>query len=52
MKAALDQYKGADPTGNGFALYTTLTQDQTRALSTTVDTLAEPLSKVAAVVLV
>jgi iron uptake system component EfeO len=52
VKTALDRYKGADPTGNGFALYTTLTQDQTRALATTVDTLAEPLSKVAAVVLV
>jgi iron uptake system component EfeO len=52
VKAALDQYKGTDPTGNGFALYTTLTADQTRALSTTVDTLAEPLSKVAAAVLV
>jgi iron uptake system component EfeO len=52
VKAALDAHRGTDPTGNGFALYTTLTADQTRALSTTVDTLAEPLSKVAAAVLV
>jgi iron uptake system component EfeO len=51
VKAALDQHRGSDPTGNGFALYTTLTPDQTRALSTTLDTLAEPLSKLAAVVL-
>jgi len=51
VKAALDAHRGTDPTGNGFALYTTLTADQTRALSTTLDTLAEPLSKVAALVL-
>ncbi len=52
VKAALDGHQGADPTGNGFALYTALTPEQTRALSTTLDTLAEPLSKVAALVLV
>ncbi|HVW30924.1 MAG TPA: iron uptake system protein EfeO, partial [Acidimicrobiia bacterium] len=51
VKAALDGHQGTDPTGNGFALYTTLQPDQTRALSTTLDTLAEPLSKVAAIVL-
>jgi iron uptake system component EfeO len=51
VKAQLDQHKGNDPTGNGFALYTSLTPDQTRALSTSLDTLAEPLSKVAALVL-
>ena len=32
--------------GNGYALYNTLTPDQTRALSTAVDALTEPLSKV------
>jgi len=51
VKVGLDQLKSTDPTGNGFALYDTLTTEQTRALSTTLDTLAEPLSKVAALVL-
>ena len=51
VKAALDQHAGTEPTGNGFALFTTLTPEQTRVLSTTLDTLAEPLSKVAALVL-
>ena len=51
VKAELDKFKSAEPTGNGFALYNTLTTEQTRQLSTTLDTLAEPLSKVAALVL-
>ena len=51
VKAGLDQLKSTDATGNGFALYDTLSTEQTRALSTTLDTLAEPLSKVAALVL-
>jgi iron uptake system component EfeO len=51
VRAALDQHKATEPTGNGFALFTTLTPDQTRSLSTTLDTLAEPLSRVAALVL-
>ena len=36
---------------NGYVIYTTLDPEQTPALSTTVDALAEPLSKVAAQVL-
>jgi iron uptake system component EfeO len=52
VKSALDAHRGTDPTGNGFALYTSLSAEQTRALATAVDTLAEPLSKVAAAVLV
>jgi iron uptake system component EfeO len=42
----------ADPVGNGYALYDTLTSDDTKALSTAVDSLAEPLSQVAAKVAV
>ena len=52
VQQALDQYKGGDPTGNGYVLYTSLTPDNTRALSTTVDALAEPLSTVAAIVII
>jgi iron uptake system component EfeO len=48
VQTALDKYKGSDPTGNGYVLYTTLTPDDTRSLSTVLDTLAEPLSTVAA----
>ena len=51
VQTALDQHRGADPVGNGYAVFTTLSTDQTRALSTTLDTLAEPLSQVAAQVL-
>jgi iron uptake system EfeUOB component EfeO/EfeM len=51
VQTALDQHRGTDPIGNGYVVFTTLTTDQTRALSTTLDTLAEPLSKVAAQVL-
>jgi iron uptake system component EfeO len=51
VQKALDAYKSSDPTGNGYALYTSLTSDNTRALSTVLDTLAEPLSKVAALLL-
>lgn len=50
VQTALDQYKSSEPTGNGYALYNTLTADQTRALSTSIDTLAEPLSQLAAAV--
>jgi iron uptake system component EfeO len=51
VQSSLDQHRGDDPTGNGYALYNTLTANQTRTLSTTLDTLAEPLSRVAAEVL-
>jgi iron uptake system component EfeO len=51
VSTALDTHSGTDPTGNGFALFNTLTADDTRALSATLDTLAEPLSRVAAEVL-
>jgi iron uptake system component EfeO len=51
VRKALDIYKSADPTGNGYALYTSLTTENTRSLSTVLDTLAEPLSKVAALLL-
>jgi iron uptake system component EfeO len=45
---ALDPYR----TGDGFVLYTDLTNDDTRALSRVIDALAEPLSGVAAIVVV
>jgi iron uptake system component EfeO len=51
VSEVLDTHSGTDPTGNGFALFNTLTADDTRALSATLDTLAEPLSRVAAEVL-
>jgi iron uptake system component EfeO len=51
VQAALDAHKGNDPTGYGYVLFVTLAPDQTRAVSTTLDTLAEPLSRVAAEVL-
>jgi iron uptake system component EfeO len=51
VQAALDAHKGSDPTGNGYVLFVALTPDQTRAVSTTLDTLAEPLSRVAAEVI-
>lgn len=43
VKAALAPYKQ----GEGFVLYTSLTPDQTAAISQKVDAVAEPLSKVA-----
>jgi iron uptake system component EfeO len=46
VQAALDQ--DSDPVGNGYALFDTLTPEQTKAISTTLDALAEPLSKVGA----
>jgi iron uptake system component EfeO len=45
---ALDPYR----TGDGFVLYTDLTNEDTRELSRVIDTLAEPLSGVAALVVV
>jgi len=48
VQTALDAFKGNDPTGNGYVLYTSLTPENTRQLSTVLDTLAEPLSLVAA----
>jgi iron uptake system component EfeO len=51
VQSALDRHKATDPLGNGYALFTALTPADTRALSTTLDTLAEPLSRVAAEVL-
>ena len=51
VSTALDRHKDPGATGNGYVLYPTLTADDTKALSTVVDALAEPLSKVAAQVL-
>jgi iron uptake system component EfeO len=51
VQTALDQHRASDASGNGYAVFTSLTADQTRALSTTLDTLAEPLSQLAAQVL-
>jgi iron uptake system component EfeO len=51
VQAALDRHRGSETTGNGYALYDTLGVDDTRAVSATLDTLAEPLSRVAAEVL-
>jgi iron uptake system component EfeO len=51
VESALEQHSGTHPTGNGYALFDTLTVDETRTVSTTLDTLAEPLSRVAAEVL-
>jgi iron uptake system component EfeO len=51
VQTTLDKHRGTDPIGNGYALFNTLTTDDTRTLSTVLDTLAEPLSRVAAVVL-
>jgi iron uptake system component EfeO len=51
VQTALDRHRGTDPIGNGYVLYNTLTTDDTRGLSTTLDTLAEPMSRVAAEVL-
>jgi iron uptake system component EfeO len=51
VQAALDHYKGTDPTGNGYVLYNALTKTDTRMLSGTLDALSEPMSKVAAAVL-
>jgi iron uptake system component EfeO len=48
VQQELDTHRSNDPIGNGYALYNTLTQTQTRALSDVLDTLAEPMSKVAA----
>jgi iron uptake system component EfeO len=49
VNTALEQYAStADPIGNGYVLYDTLTVDDTKALATSVDSLAEPLSQVAA----
>jgi iron uptake system component EfeO len=48
---ALAKYAGNDPTGNGYVLYTDLNDTDTRGLSTVVDALAEPLSRVAALVI-
>jgi iron uptake system component EfeO len=51
VQDTLAKYKGNDPAGNGFVLYSALTKDDTRRLSASVDGLAEPLSKVAAALL-
>ncbi len=47
-KDVLDPYRQ----GKGFVLYTDLTEEDTRTLAQTIDTLAEPLSQVAAIVVV
>jgi iron uptake system component EfeO len=41
-----------DPIGHGYQLHDALTADDTRALATAIDALAEPLSRVAATVAV
>jgi iron uptake system component EfeO len=51
VQRALDAYKGTDPNGNGYLLYDQLTTENTRGVSTVLDTLAEPLSRVAALLL-
>jgi iron uptake system component EfeO len=51
VQAALDEHRADGPIGNGFALFDTLGPADSRVLSTTLDTLAEPLSRVAALVL-
>jgi iron uptake system component EfeO len=51
VSSALDAYKQAGTVANGYRLYNTLDENDTRALSTKLDALAEPLSKVAAIVL-
>ncbi|MDQ1376827.1 MAG: iron uptake system component EfeO [Acidimicrobiaceae bacterium] len=51
VQAALDKFKGNDPIGNGYVLYAALTPTDTRTLAGAVDTLAEPLSRVAAAVI-
>ena len=51
VRDTLAKYKSSEPVGNGFVLYSSLTQDDTRQLSASVDGLAEPLSKVAAALL-
>jgi iron uptake system component EfeO len=53
VTAGLDQHKDPASIANGYALYTTLKDDPevTKDLSARVDALAEPLSKVAALVL-
>jgi iron uptake system component EfeO len=49
VTTALQQHADtADPVGHGYELYDELTTDDTKALSTVVDALAEPLSQVAA----
>ena len=48
VQQELDKYRSDNPIGNGYALYNTLAPAQTRALSDVLDTLAEPISKVAA----
>jgi iron uptake system EfeUOB component EfeO/EfeM len=51
VSTALHEHRGSEATGNGYALYDTLTPTDTRGLSSTLDALAEPLSQVAAAVL-
>jgi iron uptake system component EfeO len=49
VEQVLDKYRStSDPIGNGYALYNTLTPADTRQLSQTLDTLAQPMSKIAA----
>jgi iron uptake system component EfeO len=50
VTAALAKYTAINPAGNGFVPYTALTPSDTQQLSSSVDALAEPLSKVAALV--
>ncbi|MCU1365078.1 MAG: efeO [Ilumatobacteraceae bacterium] len=51
VDTALAAYQGDDAVGNGYKLYTDLTPENTKGLSTSIDALAEPLSRVAALVL-
>jgi iron uptake system component EfeO len=52
VQTALDGSRGTDPVGNGYALFADLDDTRTKALSAVVDALAEPLSQVAAIVIV
>ena len=51
VETALAAHKDAASIANGYAVYDALTTEQTKALSVAVDALAEPLSRVAALVL-
>ena len=51
-QAALAAHRATNATGNGYALYGQLSPADTRSLSAAIDTLAEPFSRVAAIVLI
>ncbi|MCU1391585.1 MAG: efeO [Ilumatobacteraceae bacterium] len=51
VDTALAKYTDTSSIANGYKVYTDLTPDDTKGLSTSIDALAEPLSRVAALVL-